>query len=121
MSDRTYTFLIHESLIWAIINDTLAKYGGCKLPIYLFRIQFGMFAIQNEIVSLGAQENCGGLTKKNESEAVSVLGSTIHKKPIRVHAILNGASNERKEMEHDRRAMGVFRIELSQDVLGDSN
>jgi hypothetical protein len=58
-----------------------------------------MLPIQDEVVSLCAKIDRGRFSKKYEGEAISILGPAFEVEFVRIHAILNRASNERKDVE----------------------
>ena len=52
---NTYLFLLHQFGIGAVVYDVLAKDGGTKDIIYLFRIDVFELPIQDKIVAIRAE------------------------------------------------------------------
>lgn len=65
--------LLHKLGIGTIVDYVATKNRGCEGGVDFFGIDITKLAIEDELVALGAQVNCGLLAQENESEYVTVL------------------------------------------------
>jgi hypothetical protein len=113
----TYTFLVHQPLIRAIVHHSLSKYRGRELAIDLFGVQVGVLAIENEIISSLAEEYSCWFPEENEGETVPVLGSAFEEEFVRINAVLNSAADEWDKVKHQRGLTGIWEAQLPNDIL----
>ena len=108
MSDRqtgsvqeNYPFLVHKTLIGAVIDDSFAKNWCREFAIDLLGVQIRMFPVEDEIVALAAEEYSCRFAEQHKGEAVSVFGLAVKEEPVRVHAVLYSATNQWEPVEND--------------------
>jgi hypothetical protein len=115
---KTHPLLVHQSLIRTVIDDTSAEYRCRELAVDFLGIQVGVFAIENEIIAFSTKEHGCGFSKKNKGKTISIFGSALSKKLVRIYSVLNRAAYEREKMEHYRRAVWVCEAQLPDHILG---
>ena len=116
-----YPLLVHQSLVWTIVNHTLAKYGSCQPAIDFLGVEIGVLSIQDEVVAFLTEEDCRRFSKKNEGETITVLGPTVKEELIGVYAILDRAANPWEYVEDYRRAVRIGKAKLADHILGNSS
>ena len=113
---KAYLLLLHELCIGAIIDDILAKYRCRKRGVNLFSIHVLYLAVENEVVARGIQTHRHLAPEQDKGEDIAILLLVAEEEGIRVHAIGDGASNNRKPVEHNRRLIGLLEEQLLQHV-----
>lgn len=69
----SYFLLLHQFGIRTIIHHPGAKNGSGKRTVNFLGIGIFQFAIQDELVALGAQEDGGFLAQENKGKDIAVL------------------------------------------------
>ena len=72
-----YLLLFHEFGIRDVIHDTFTKDWSSQDRIYLFSIDIFELSVQDELVAFGPKVDRDFPTKKDESENITILESTV--------------------------------------------
>lgn len=69
----TYSLLLHELAVGAVVDDILSEDGSSQNTIDLFSIDVLLLAVQDELVSLWANEDGGLLSEEYEGKDIAKL------------------------------------------------
>ena len=69
----TNPFLLQVFGMWSVIHYVASPHWSRDNIVHIFRIQIGLFPVQDEIISSGAQVCCNSPAKKNKREDVAIL------------------------------------------------
>lgn len=116
-----YLFLLHELGVGAIVDNILAKHRCRKRRVDFFGIHILNLAIKDEVVARSIQTHRHLAPEQDECKDIAILLLVPEEEGIRVHAIRDGASNNRKPVEHDGRLIGLLEQELLQYVEYDGD
>lgn len=116
-----HSLLVHQLLIWAIVDHAIAKDGRRELPVDIFGVEVRMLAVEDEVVALCAEIDGVRRAQQDEGKAVAVLGPALGKELVRVHAILHRAAYPGEDVEDDGRAFAIREPELRYHILGDGD
>lgn len=136
-----YLLLFHELGIGAVVDNILAENRSGKDGVDLFGTHVAKFAVENEVVALGADAYGRLLAEENEGENIAMLRmkelagrrqenqilgarvaistnlrSHLLEEPGRINSVFDGASEEREQMEDYWRFIGIFEEHLLHDV-----
>ena len=125
--------LLHELRIRTIVNHILPKHWSCEGAVDLFCVQIFVFSIQDKIISLHTQADCGLLSQQNECENVAILEdesappgmyffvvpnllSACEEEFVWVDTVRDGTTDKWDPVEDDRRRLWVSEEQLAQHI-----
>jgi hypothetical protein len=119
-----------------------SKYRGCQGRIDFLGAHIFELSVKDKVIALGTEIDGSLFSQKNERENISILniGATavrdracqsnggitylcaaVEKEFVGVNPVANGASNKWEPVEDDRRLIGIFEEDLSQNVQNNGN
>lgn len=105
--------LLHEHVVGAVVDNTLAEHRGGKVSVRLLSRDVGDLASEREVVSLRAKRNGHAATKHDESEDISVLVAAVKEELVRVHTVRRRRAEPRDDVEDNGGKRRVLGKELS--------
>jgi hypothetical protein len=78
-----------------------------------------MLAVEDKVIALWSEKDSRRFAEQNEGEAISVFGSAVKEKLVRINTVLNGAADKGENVEYDRWTMRVGKPYLSNHVGDD--
>jgi hypothetical protein len=98
-----------------------SKYRGCQGRIDFLGAHIFELSVKDKVIALGTEIDGSLFSQKNERENISILCAAVEKEFVGVNPVANGASNKWEPVEDDRRLIGIFEEDLSQNVQNNGN
>lgn len=130
-----YLLLLHELGVGAIIDNIAAKDGSSQDSIDFFGVDVLKLAVEDKVVASRPNSNGGALSEEDKGENVAMLYillviesrdkyyrrniylfAVLGEESRRIHAISDGAADEREPVENQRRFIGVLEENLASDI-----
>lgn len=144
----SYLLLLHQLSVGAVVDDVATKDGGSQDSINFFGVDVLELAVENKVVSSGANGDGGPLAKQNKGENIAklqakrldgifqaqhsketekgaelaaYLGAVLLEERGRVHSISHGAADKGEPVENQRRLIGVLEKNLAGNIESNGN